>query len=107
MSRAPTNRPTDPTARAERPPRRGRTTRAGAAAAALLCLATANAARSAPAYTLLDLGSLGGNFSKMDDASAALNSKGQVIGISRTASDPWDHGFRTAPNAPITAASDV
>ncbi len=57
----------------------------------------------AATYSILDLGTLGGTVSY----AYGVNSTGQVVGYSYTTSDTAFHAFRTAPNGPITAASDL
>ncbi len=52
-------------------------------------------------YSITDLGTLGGNAS----TARAINSSGQVVGESLTATGN-KHAFRTAPNRPINPATD-
>jgi probable HAF family extracellular repeat protein len=54
-----------------------------------------------PGYTIKDLGTLGGSYSRAYD----INDKGQVVGWSYTA-DGKRHAFRTAPNAPMVWPMD-
>jgi probable HAF family extracellular repeat protein len=54
----------------------------------------------------LDLGTLGGSTSTPGDF-GDINASGQVVGGSDIPGDAAIHAFRTAPNAPITAASDL
>lgn len=60
---------------------------------------------SAAAYTILDLGTLGGTYIA-SNGFGTINASGQVVGYSYV-SPPQIHAFRTAPNGPITAASDL
>jgi len=69
--------------------------------AAMAAVLGAGGASALPAYTILDLGTLGGNSS----SASHINNLGQVVGSS-TASDGSGHAFRTAPNQPINPATD-
>src|SRR5579864_209432 len=52
-------------------------------------------------YIVFDLGTLGGANTNV----VGINNAGQVVGLSNLASGDT-HGFRTAPNSPINAATD-
>ena len=61
---------------------------------------------SAAAYTILDLGTLGGSWS-FSDGLGTVNASSQVVGWSNITGSTAFHAFRTAANGPITAASDL
>src|SRR2546423_9670630 len=60
----------------------------------------------AAAYTILDLGTLGGTFVQ-SNGFGTVNASGQVVGYSYTSTIGDIHAFRTTPNGPITPASDL
>lgn len=66
----------------------------------LASLGGASAVRAA-AYTLLDLGTLGGS----NSYSNAVNAFGQVVGTSSPVGDATQYGYRTAPNSAINPGS--
>jgi probable HAF family extracellular repeat protein len=68
---------------------------------AFLLLAAVTPAHAALIYTLTDLGTLGGFYSSAN----AINSTGQVVGSSMTASGRT-HAFRTSADAAINPATD-
>lgn len=65
-------------------------------AISLVGLATSLPAAAAKMYSITDLGTLGGNYSR----ATGINDLGQVVGVS------GGHAFRTAPNSPIDPATD-
>ena len=73
--------------------------------AALLTLATAQGVSAAVTYKILDLGTLQGFNSSKTTRYGAVNTAGQVVGVSRSSSGQ-NHAFRTSPNAPINPATD-
>src|SRR5687768_13218836 len=66
----------------------------------------AGTANAAPLYSILDLGTLGGNES-WAGGRGSLNAAGEVTGGSLTGVEGEMRAFRTAPNAAMTAASDL
>ncbi|WP_165226032.1 M56 family metallopeptidase [Aquisphaera insulae] len=54
-------------------------------------------------YRVMDLGSLGGAFTKAND----INDRGEVVGQSETLTDELPQAFRTRPNRPIDPATDL
>jgi probable HAF family extracellular repeat protein len=75
---------------------------AASIAAGLLALATAPTAFGA-AYAILDLGTLGGAFSRTEGY-GVVNALGQVVGVSRN-SDNLDHAFRSTAGGAINSAT--
>jgi len=71
-------------------------------AISLVGLATSLPAAAAKMYSITDLGTLGGNYSR----ATGINDLGQVIGNTNPYADNAGHAFRTAPNSPINPATD-
>src|SRR5439155_14737182 len=70
-------------------------------AGAAVVAAAAQSVLAQPEFSILDLGTLGGNRSEAFD----INNSGQVVGYSKTAAG-FDHAFRSAANTPINSATD-
>src|SRR6185437_7508187 len=79
-----------------------------AAAAGVVTLGLiASSARGAVAYSVLDIGTLGGSVCQSSGYGGVVNNFGQVVGSSMLPNDSASHGFRTAPNSPIDSNSDL
>ena len=79
--------------------------RARIVAASLLTFIGAPGASAAMNYTILDLGTLQGFVSSKTTRYGAVNTAGQVVGVSRSSSG-LNHAFRTSANAAINPATD-